>query len=109
MAVNVAAQTPARSADSLVRESPPNQEPRGLSAPRSELQLESRLHAVERIPSEGRGKAAQFIPIRFIFRNKLTKDDRLLLAFDAFVCPKRSDARSASARSSTATIMRCLT
>ena len=47
--------------------------------------LESRLHAVERVPSEGRGKAAQFIPIRFVFRNKLTKDDKLLLAFDAFV------------------------
>jgi len=46
---------------------------------------EARLHAVERMPSEGRGKAARFIPIRFIFRNKLTKDDKLLLAFDAFV------------------------
>ena len=47
--------------------------------------MESRLHAVERVPSEGRGKPAQFIPIRFIFLNKLTKDDRLLLAFDALV------------------------
>ena len=47
--------------------------------------LESELDAVERIPSEGRGKAAQFISIRFIFRNKLTKEDKLLLAFDAFV------------------------
>ena len=47
--------------------------------------VESRLHAVERIPSEGRGKPAQFIPIRFVFRNKLTQDDRLLLAFDALV------------------------
>ena len=46
---------------------------------------ETRIHAVERIPSEGRGKAAQFIPIRFIFCNKLTKDDRLLVAFDALV------------------------
>ena len=27
---------------------------------------ETRLHAVERVPSEGRSKAAQFIPIRFI-------------------------------------------
>jgi len=27
----------------------------------------------------------QFIPIRFIFTNKLGKDDKLLLAFDAFV------------------------
>ena len=41
------------------------------------------LHAIERVPSAGRGKPAQFIPIRFIFTNKLTKDDRLLLAFDA--------------------------
>ena len=37
------------------------------------------------MPSEGRGKPAQFVPIRFVFRNKLTKDDRLLLAFDALV------------------------
>ncbi len=47
--------------------------------------LESRLHAVERVPSEGRGKPAQFIPSRFVFTNKLTKDDRLLVAFDALV------------------------
>ncbi len=37
------------------------------------------------MPSAGRGKPAQFIPIHFIHRNKLTKDDRLLLAFDALV------------------------
>ena len=43
------------------------------------------LHAVERVPSAGRGKPTQFIPIRFIFTNKLTKDDRLLVAFDALV------------------------
>ena len=47
--------------------------------------LESTIHAIERAPAEGRGRAAQFIPIRFIFTNKLDKDDRLLLAFDAFV------------------------
>ncbi len=47
--------------------------------------IETCLHAVERVPSEGRGKPAQFVPIRFVFRNKLTKDDRLLLAFDALV------------------------
>ena len=47
--------------------------------------IESRLHAVERVPSGGRGKCAQFIPIRFIYRNKLTKDDKLRLAFDTFV------------------------
>jgi predicted RecB family nuclease len=46
---------------------------------------ESCLHAVERVPSEGRGRPAQFIPIRFIFTNKLSKDDKMLVAFDAFV------------------------
>jgi hypothetical protein len=33
--------------------------------------LESELHAVERVSSEGRGQHAQFIPIRFTFTNKL--------------------------------------
>src|SRR6266852_3522164 len=45
--------------------------------------LESELHAVERLPAESRGKPAQFIPIRFVFSNKLSQDDKLLLAFDA--------------------------
>jgi len=40
---------------------------------------------VERVPSEGRGRPAQFIPIRFIFTNKLTKEDKLMLALDALV------------------------
>jgi predicted RecB family nuclease len=38
--------------------------------------IRSQIHAVERIP-------ARFIPIRFILANKLTRDDKLLLAFDA--------------------------
>ncbi len=47
--------------------------------------VESNIAALERVPSAGRGKPAQFIPIRFTFRNKLTKDDKLLVAFDALV------------------------
>jgi Domain of unknown function DUF83 len=47
--------------------------------------LVASLHAVERVLSAGRGKPTQFIPIHFIFTNKLTKDDRLLLGFDALV------------------------
>jgi predicted RecB family nuclease len=47
--------------------------------------MASRLHAVERVPSQGRGRPAQFIPVRFNFFNKFTKDDRLLVAFDALV------------------------
>ena len=69
----------------LVRESPRTEEARGPGGPRSEQLLESRLHAVERVRSESRGKPAQFVPIRFVFSNKLTKDDKLLLAFDALV------------------------
>src|SRR6266581_3690172 len=44
--------------------------------------LQSSCHAVERNPSAGRGRAAQFVPIRFVFSNKLTRHDRVLLAFD---------------------------
>jgi hypothetical protein len=47
--------------------------------------LASGPYAVERLASKGRGKPAEFIPIRFICRNKLTRDDRLLVAFDALV------------------------
>jgi predicted RecB family nuclease len=46
--------------------------------------LESELHAVQLVPAKGRGQSAHLIPIRFIFTNKLDKDDKLLLAFDAF-------------------------
>jgi len=47
--------------------------------------LECSCHAVQQIPSAGRGRTAQFVPIRFVFRNKLNRDDKLLLAFDARV------------------------
>jgi predicted RecB family nuclease len=85
LAVDLVAQTPYGTEDSPARESPPHEERAEPEGPCSEQPLESRLHAVERVPSEGRGKPAQFVPIRFVFRNKLTKDDRLLLAFDAMV------------------------
>ena len=47
--------------------------------------LESELHVVECRPAEGRGKPVQFIPTHFLFTNKLSKDNKLLLALDAFV------------------------
>jgi predicted RecB family nuclease len=47
--------------------------------------LQCSCHAVERIPSLGRDRGVQFIPIRFVFRNKLIRDDKLLIAFDALV------------------------
>jgi predicted RecB family nuclease len=47
--------------------------------------LECRIPAVERARSEGRGGRVQFIPYRFEFSNKLTKQHKLMLAFDALV------------------------
>ena len=45
--------------------------------------LETRLRAVERAHSKGRGTPAHLIPYRFQFANKVVKNDKLLLAFDA--------------------------
>jgi predicted RecB family nuclease len=47
--------------------------------------LESRLQAVEKVPPDGLDRTVQFIPYRFQFTNKLIKNDKLLLAFDALV------------------------
>jgi predicted RecB family nuclease len=47
--------------------------------------LESAIDAVERAPLDTTRKPAQFVPIRFIFTNKLHRDEKLLLAFDALV------------------------
>jgi hypothetical protein len=40
-------------------------------------------HAVERIPCPGRHRGAEFVPVRFVFSNKVTRHDKLLLAFSA--------------------------
>jgi len=50
--------------------------------------IEAQIPIVERAPSAGRGKAAQFIPIRFVWANKVGRDDKLLLAFDALALSK---------------------
>ena len=47
--------------------------------------LQCSCQAVEQIPAAGRGRTAQFVPIRFVFRNKLNRDNKLLPAFDARV------------------------
>jgi hypothetical protein len=78
LAVDVVAQasTPAGSGNV----SPPGQTPGGttgqpadetfaLPARPEPCLLETHLHAVERVPSEGRGRPAQFVPIRFVFTN----------------------------------------
>jgi predicted RecB family nuclease len=50
--------------------------------------LETHLHLVERVPPNGGGGAAYFMPIRFVFRNRLNTFDQLLVAFDAIVLSK---------------------
>ncbi len=89
-----AVDVPARSEFGSSRGNEAQTEKSGIANPKSEISqslftsaatIEACLHAVERIPSAGRGQPAQFVPIRFLHRNKLTKDDKLLLAFDAFV------------------------
>jgi hypothetical protein len=50
--------------------------------------LECRIPAVERIRSEGRGRRLQFMPYRFEFSNKLSKQHKLMVAFDAVVLTK---------------------
>ena len=47
--------------------------------------LESDIHVLERLPSAGRGYQVHFIPVLFIFNNKLSKYDKLLITYDAIV------------------------
>ena len=47
--------------------------------------LEASIQAIERILPEARGRPDYFIPYRFQFANKVTKNDKLSLAFDALV------------------------
>jgi len=47
--------------------------------------LESHIHFVERTPPKDPDTPAQFVPTRFIYTNKINRDDKLLLAFDARV------------------------
>jgi predicted RecB family nuclease len=49
--------------------------------------LETDLHAVQLVPAKVRSPV-RLIPIRFIFTNKLDKNDKLLLTFDALTLSK---------------------
>lgn len=47
--------------------------------------LRSRPDALERVTLRGKKKGHYYIPIRMILREKLTKEDKCLLAFDALI------------------------
>src|SRR5215472_6311997 len=70
--------------------------------------LESCLHAVEHLPSAGRGKPGHYIAIRFVPTNRISKDAKLLLAFDALALSEMLGTRSRWGRLSTPIIMRLL-
>ena len=53
-----------------------------LDVPIQTGNMESRLQAVERIPSEGGDRLPHYIPIRFVSFNKLSRDDKLLIALE---------------------------
>jgi predicted RecB family nuclease len=50
--------------------------------------LSARIHAVQKATSERHGVSAQFIPIRFVFNNKINKNHTLLLAYDSLILSK---------------------
>jgi predicted RecB family nuclease len=54
-----------------------------VDVPARAANIETRIAAIERVPSAGRSKTAQFVPIRFAWANKLGRHEKLLLAFDA--------------------------
>jgi predicted RecB family nuclease len=49
---------------------------------------EAHLHAVQRMQLEGTVQSSQFIPIRFVPANKLSRSDKLLAGFEALVLAK---------------------
>ena len=55
--------------------------------------MEANLHVVQRIPPEGTNKSSQFVPIRFVPANKLSRSDKLMTGFDALVLSKASGVR----------------
>ena len=68
--------------------------------------LESTIEAIEQVPAESQGKQRQLIPIRFIRTNTLTRDDRMLVAFDAFVLAEMLGCATNVPRSSMGTRVR---
>lgn len=70
----------------------------------SATHLETTIHALQKVPSAGRGQAAQLVPMRFVPANKLAKDHKLLMAFDILAL---SGALSAWARLSMGRIRPC--
>ena len=50
--------------------------------------LKSELHALERPPATAKTNTTVIVPLRFVFTNKLSKDEKMLLALDALILSK---------------------
>jgi predicted RecB family nuclease len=59
-----------------------------VNVPACTQNLATQIQAIERVPSLDPSKPGELIPIRFVCFNKLSKNDRLLLTFDALVLSK---------------------
>ncbi len=59
---------------------------------------EANLQVVQRIPPDETNKASQFVPIRFVPANKLSRSDKLMSGFDAFVLSKASGVKVGMAK-----------
>jgi hypothetical protein len=67
--------------------------------------LETTIHALDRVTSDGQGQTAQFIPIRFSTPTRSRRTISYCSRSTHWCCLKSWSARLASARSFTATIM----
>jgi hypothetical protein len=54
-----------------------------LDSPIQTHEMQSNLHALERLDSSGKTRHSPYVPVRFIPGEKLIRHDKLLLAFDA--------------------------
>jgi hypothetical protein len=54
---------------------------------------EAHLYAIQRVQLEGSVQSSQFIPVRFVPANKLSRSDKLMAGFDAFVLAKALGTR----------------
>ena len=59
---------------------------------------EAHLHAIQRVQLKGSVQSSQFIPIRFVPANKLSRSDKLMAGFEAFVLAKALGTRIGMAK-----------
>jgi predicted RecB family nuclease len=55
--------------------------------------MKASLQVVQRFPTKGTNKTSQFVPIRFVPANKLSRSDKLMAGFDALVLSKASGVK----------------